>query len=317
MDVRFPFLLLLFFCLLTVPCFAATQAAGAGAATVTRKFSLPVAEAGQVITRWLTASGLEVEEQTTGSGGMRIVACGQNVSWDITLQADTPLASVARIRLSGGGDGDRIAALEEAVRAHLDHQDKATAEGEAAFPSQVLDRIEAIVCIRALSRGQFFQSSGFFVEKDGLILCTAHDLREHEEVRITTATGLEFKGDVIMADFTRDLALIRIKAEMENVVDVTGGRNLLGMGEQVFSIGCPINLRGTVNTGVLNAPPRRVGNLPYWQVSMEVQPGSSGSAVFDAGGRFVGMVKGRYRGTDTIGFLIPLETIVEFLKEQL
>jgi serine protease Do len=47
---------------------------------------------------------------------------------------------------------------------------------------------------------------------------------------------------------------------------------------------------------------------------MEIHPGSSGSPVFDANGRLVGIVKGRYRGTNSIGFVIPLETITSFMN---
>jgi len=49
---------------------------------------------------------------------------------------------------------------------------------------------------------------------------------------------------------------------------------------------------------------------------METLPGCSGSPVFDGQGRFVSVVKGRYRGTETIGFLIPRATVLEFLKEK-
>jgi serine protease Do len=58
-----------------------------------------------------------------------------------------------------------------------------------------------------------------------------------------------------------------------------------------------------------------VDKLTYWQVNMEIHPGSSGSPVFDVQGNLVGIVKGRYRGTKSIGFLIPLETIIAFVKE--
>jgi serine protease Do len=48
---------------------------------------------------------------------------------------------------------------------------------------------------------------------------------------------------------------------------------------------------------------------------MEIYPGSSGSPVFDGEGNLVAVVKGRHRGTDSVGFLIPFETIVEFAKD--
>jgi serine protease Do len=86
------------------------------------------------------------------------------------------------------------------------------------------------------------------------------------------------------------------------------------MGEKVYSVGCPMDLVGSVFPGIINGPPRRVNELTYWQVNMEIHPGSSGSPVFDVQGNLVGIVKGRYRGTQTIGFLIPIETIIAFVK---
>ena len=50
--------------------------------------------------------------------------------------------------------------------------------------------------------------------------------------------------------------------------------------------------------------------------------GLAGTATFsspvslslDENGSLVGVVKGRYRGSDAIGFLIPIETVIEFLN---
>jgi serine protease Do len=61
--------------------------------------------------------------------------------------------------------------------------------------------------------------------------------------------------------------------------------------------------------------PKRVEDLILWQVQMKIYPGSSGSPVFDGMGKLVGIVTGRYRGTDSVGFLIPFGTLMEFLKE--
>ena len=78
---------------------------------------------------------------------------------------------------------------------------------------------------------------------------------------------------------------------------------------------CPINPGGKVYSGIINSPPRRVKDLMLWQVDMTIHLGSSGSPVFDINGNLVAVVKGRYRGTDSIGFLIPFETLLAFLEE--
>jgi serine protease Do len=147
-----------------------------------------------------------------------------------------------------------------------------------------------------------------------LILSTIHDVKTLRDIKITLYDGREIKGNIIKKDTRRDLALIDIGFSVERAVSLAGGRNLLGMGERVYSVGCPMDLVGSVFPGIINGPPRRVQELTYWQVNMEIHPGSSGSPVFDVQGNLVGIVKGRYRGTQTIGFLIPLETIIAFVK---
>ena len=55
--------------------------------------------------------------------------------------------------------------------------------------------------------------------------------------------------------------------------------------------------------------------MPLWQVRMKINHGSSGSPVFDSQGRLAAIVKGRFRGTESIGFLIPFESILQFLEK--
>ncbi|MEW5801065.1 MAG: S1C family serine protease [bacterium] len=159
------------------------------------------------------------------------------------------------------------------------------------------------------------QFSGFIIDRDGFILATAHDLEGIHEVRVILDNGRELKGSIRKIDHDRDLALISVGAKFDTFIPLARGRNILDIGEKVYSIGWPLNLRGTVHAGFINGPPRKVNTLPLWQVNMEILPGSSGSPVFDARGQIVAVVKGRYRGTDSVGFLIPLGTVREFLRE--
>ena len=152
------------------------------------------------------------------------------------------------------------------------------------------------------------------MDPQGLVLSTIHDVETFRDIKITLYDGREITGDVIKKDINLDLALIDIGSGLGHAISLAEGRNMLGMGERVYSVGCPMNLVGSVFSGVINGPPRRVNELTYWQVNMEIHPGSSGSPVFDVQGNLVGIVKGRFRGTQSIGFLIPLETIIAFVK---
>ena len=90
---------------------------------------------------------------------------------------------------------------------------------------------------------------------------------------------------------------------------------MLQNGDRLFAITCPNGGVATIEPGFLDGPSRRVDGIPLWQVRMHIAPGSSGSPVFDSRGRITAVVKGRFRGTDSVGFLIPFEIILQFLEK--
>lgn len=269
------------------------------------------------VTRWLEENHFTFQIFPTPGGPIRIQSSHQNQKWFIELTPHSPLTT--KLTVYDGNDEQRKEKFKELFQS-LEDRNKilspTTSKQQAEIPATVLDKIGTVACINANQGEKTVQFSGVFIDKHGVILSTAHDLKEHEEVSIISTINTRFKGDIIKIDFERDLALIQIKTDKDEIVDIEEGRNLLGMGEKVFSIGCPVGLRGTVNTGFINGPPRMANNQPIWQASMEIQPGSSGSPVFDENGAFIAIVKGRHRVSTGIGFLIPLETVIDFLNEQ-
>ena len=282
--------------------------------------SLPVSETAFNVRKWLQDARISVE-QNAAPGNMIIIR-GQGAedvsAWRIELSSHSALGTEISIEISGEDATDeeaaRLIGSLQATAAGTMGDDQAESSVQS-IPTPVLDQIGNVACIHVETGGRTVQFTGFFIDNDGLLLCTAHDLREHERVGVMSNTGVFFEGDIIKVDFIRDLALIKVDADKEESVLISDGRNLLGMGEMVYSIGCPINLRGTVESGFINGPPRKVDGLPLWQVHMKIQPGSSGSPLFDSTGAFVAVVKGRHREAEGIGFLIPLEVVIDFLKE--
>ena len=282
--------------------------------------SIPVSEVAYKVNKWMRNSGLLIEQSALKNGGVRIIGSGgekkQVEHWLVELTPRSSLGTEILIQLEGDDTAkERIHLLTERLQIRETGEETFVSEGDNVIPEPILSQIGNVACIHVQTKSKSVQFSGFFIDNEGLILGTAHDLLEHEQVKIMSNTGIFYEGDVIKADFEKDLALIKVNATKEDIVSITEGRNLLGMGETVFSIGCPVNLRGTIHRGFVNGPPRKVRNVPLWQVEMEIEPGSSGSPVFDNSGAFVAVVKGRHREAENIDFLIPLEVVVEFLKE--
>lgn len=293
-------------------------ARGAVCPDMERPFAAPASEVVEVIAEWFGNRGYTIHKDTPRPGVVHLKAWNARDDWQITVRPRSALAAAATVvHVNGADGGPTCRQLREYVDGYLLAASPAlptvAANRPRTVPTAVLDHMEAAVCIRARSEKSSIQCSGFIVDPAGLVLCTAHDLTGHQRVTLTFNDGTSAPGEVTRLDLRRDLALVECLAGDFGFVPLSSGRNLLGMGESVFSIGCPNNLRGTLTSGTVNGPPRRVADQPYWQVNMDIFPGSSGSPVFDASGRLVAVVKGRYRGTSTVGFLIPLETVYAFL----
>jgi serine protease Do len=285
------------------------------------QFAAPASEVVDVISGWFTDQGYTVRRDFPHPGTVHLTAWSSEDEWEITVRPQSALGSVATVIHEGDKNTMQTCRrLQEYLDGYLLGTAPSTPPREhrrrQAVPNPVLNRIETVVCIRARSRGREIQFTGFIVDPGGLVLCTAHDLTGHQQVTVTFYDAVSVPGTIARLDLDRDLALVECSASARAFVYLSSGRNLLGMGERVFSIGCPNNLPGTLSPGTINGPPRLVNDQPLWQVEMTINPGSSGSPVFDAQGQLVAMIKGRFRGTSTVGFLTPLETIIEFLLDE-
>jgi len=280
-------------------------------------YPFPAAELKELICRRLKNSGFEISEIPLKDGRIRLEAMKANEGWRIILRPYSPLASQLEGEYTRHSQPDALKTQE--LFAYLARYAKGPfseiEDLHQGVPTPVLSQNEFVVCIKAERENESLQLSGFIVDRKGLIMATTHDLKGIKETTVILFDGRQLKGQLIKTDLDRDLAIIKVNAQFNSFISLAKGRNLLGVGERVYSIGCPINLKGTIHSGVINAPPRLVNDLPLWQVNMQIFPGSSGSPVFDVQGNLVAIIKGRYRGTDSVGFLIPLETIREFLRE--
>jgi serine protease Do len=280
-------------------------------------YSLPITEISDLVTDWLTGSGFQVEKIKTVQEQIRINGISSHGTWEVSLEPRSALSTAVRVKYSSFGTGpnsphDLYDYLQQYTAGSL----KGTPLQTTEIPSAVRERTASTVCLHSAGHGESIESSGFFIDKK-LILSTAHGLNNDQEITVATSSGIEFKGSILKLDPARDLALIKIRTDSENFIPLETGRNLLAEDDIIYSIGCPFNIPGKIYGGTVNGTPRRIGRYPFWMAHIEVQPGSSGSPVFNKQGVLVAVIKGRYRGTDTTGFLIPLQTIMDFLNDYL
>lgn len=296
-------------CLLSMP--------GAALAEDGARWPYPLAETERAIGLWLAHAGFEVVRASNESGVVRLSATRGAATKVVILRSCSALATcVAAVTPSGDPDPAWETTLSRlqaryAAGTVLDHP-----LDDDEVPPAVAARKGAVVCLEVKKGQSTLSFSGFVLDWGGRILTTAHDLDGVRQFSILRAEGTRTEGRLARWDRDADLALIEVAGQPTAGVPLKGARGLLNPGELLFSIGCPTTGRETVRSGRARTPMRRVRNQRLWQVDMETLSGASGSPVFDASGNLAGVVKGRFRGTENTGFVIPMETVVRFLDRQ-
>ncbi len=277
---------------------------------------LPAVELESVLFRWLIDTGYEVSPISLKGNKEILTAVKGNEKWQISVMPYSPLASRMSVEYTPNNRSDRnkVSDLWEYLRIYSKDIQEGDTKTEELIPAVIQSHAKSVVCIKGKINNQPVQFSGFIVDSDGIIISTAHDLENLRELTIIFHDGKETAGHVIKSDIYHDLALLDINSTLTLSISLTKSQHLLENGEKVYSIGCPMNNRGRINSGFIDGSLRRVNSLFLWQANIEILPGSSGSPVFDIHGNLVGVIKGSYRGTESTGFIITMETVREFLR---
>ncbi|MGA1870929.1 MAG: S1 family peptidase [bacterium] len=282
-----------------------------------RLWPYPLFESEHVLASWLNEKGFRVSRFSLGSDTLKLIGIKEEEQWEIIIRPHSPLATEIQPCYTRKEVMDK--AKVESLWVFLDTYSSGSPFKKEEITRNIPDIVMSLkkygVYIKARGGKDDIQLSGFVIDKEGLILSTAHDLQDVHEVRVIKADGTQADGRLLSLDSRRDLALIKVHAQFDGEVSLRKVRNLLQMEEKVYSITYSHDQSVVVHTGVISGPPRKAHDQILWQAEITVFQGHSGGPVFDIKGNLVGIVKGRYRGTDSIGFIIPIETIADFLRE--
>ena len=276
-------------------------------------YPIPATESVEFVTNWLREEGFTVSP----ADGCLSATKGDETIW-VEVLPRSPLGSTLFFCCGTSLPSEKptINLLKGALEEYV----LSTGEGRGGAPLRIPDAVKArensVVCLKATVNGQPVNFSGFVIGRQGFIVSTAHDLDGVTSVIVKGSDGEDLRGKIVSRDALSDLTLIRVKGRFGAAVDVAGGKRQIGGGERVYMVRCPPAGGSDIRVGSVSRQQAVVRRKLLWQVTMDVSPGSSGSPVFDEQGALVGVVKGRYRGTDSRGFLIPLDTLKEFLGQE-
>lgn len=212
--------------------------------------------------------------------------------------------------------------------------------GAADFRLAAKRVIPSVVSVDQYSRVQtyFDQSaplqetgtgSGVIISKDGIIVTNNHVVQMPgnpsqvvDEVRVRLSDKRTYKAEVVGRDPRSDLAVLRIKADNLQPIELADSSKI-EVGQWVVAVGNPLGFESTVSAGVISSLGRSLGLensylLDGIQTDAAINPGNSGGALTDVQGRLVGInsaIASQTGNSIGIGFAIPANRVRQVADE--
>jgi S1-C subfamily serine protease len=167
------------------------------------------------------------------------------------------------------------------------------------------------------------QGSGFILSRDGRILTNYHVIENAQKVEVTLSDKHKYRAQVVLQDQAHDLALLQISAPNLTPAVLSESRDLQ-IGQNVYAIGNPFGLTGTMTTGIISSirsvrEPQGATIENALQTDAAINPGNSGGPLLNSRGEVIGMntliATGGAEQSSGIGFAIPVDTIKAVLAD--
>ncbi len=181
---------------------------------------------------------------------------------------------------------------------------------------------EAVVQVRTPSG----LGSGFILNEEGYLITNFHVIENETQISIEVYHQKNGALDrrtykqvrIIALNKFADLALLEIEDEgAPRFKHVNlGNAETLTVGDRVFAIGSPLGLERTVTEGILSTKTREIEGTLYMQTSAQINPGNSGGPLFNLRGEVIGVTNMKITFGEGLGFAIPIENVVYFLKNR-
>lgn len=167
------------------------------------------------------------------------------------------------------------------------------------------------------------QGTCFLISKKGYFLTNYHVISGAENVQIKGIGG-DFSSalgaDVIAVDVDLDMALLKLKNQTITFDSVPYKFSLESaqQGTKSYVLGYPLtSAMGEeikITEGIISAKSGYKGSVSQYQFSAAVQPGNSGSPLFNENGDVIGVINAKLFGAEGAGYAIKSQYLPTFFK---
>lgn len=182
-------------------------------------------------------------------------------------------------------------------------------------PSKKLDLQAAIAGVVGLETDARKSGTGFFATPNCLVVTNAHVVEGAETIVLRDSSNKIYVAQIAERDENRDLALLTSNAKSCTPLTL-GNSDDATVGQDVYAIGNPLGLAGTVTRGIVSAV-RSTPDTSYIQIDATINPGNSGGPLLNTEGAVIGITTFKVRGFEGLNFAIAVNEIKRAFRRAL
>lgn len=165
--------------------------------------------------------------------------------------------------------------------------------------------------------------TGFLISTKGYIVTNSHVVDKAKNITVRGIGGdftTKYPADIVVDDKTNDIVVLKLDASMLVFDQIPYAIRTTGVetAEEIFVLGYPLKKSMgeeiKLTTGVVSSKSGYEGTFSTYQVSASVQPGNSGSPLFDKNGNLIGIINAKLKGTESVSYAIKISYLVSLLQ---
>lgn len=165
--------------------------------------------------------------------------------------------------------------------------------------------------------------SGFIVSGN-IVATNYHVVDDAEKIKVVLnikGTPEEYNARVLSVDKANDLALIAIKDDKFNPLPSAPYSivpKVSDVGTSVFAMGYPLSTvlgkEVKITDGIISSKTGYEDDAVTYQISVPIQPGNSGGALFDKKGHLVGITNAGIPSAENVGYAIKSSYLLNLIE---
>lgn len=159
--------------------------------------------------------------------------------------------------------------------------------------------------------------TGFLISENGYIVTCYHVVEGSKEIFVEIKDK-DYPAQLVSFDKENDIAILKVKNITFDTLYIKFNDKPIQVSEEIFTLGYPLALAGMGNKikyvdGKISSKTGYNNSIHSFQTTLPVQPGNSGSPVFNQQGQLIGLINAKIKEGDNVSYVIKSPLINNLL----